>query len=320
MAKKLFTRAEVAAQGSDKANPLLIIHNKVYSVASWLPDHPGGEEILMQYAGKDATKEYDPVMHSPPAQAKREEYLVGELVAADQSTYENQATKRGGASGSGARGGGGPSMDMGPIIKGGGAVLAAALYVNAALSANKIPSSVTYSALVRHAHTLMSIGAFGSIGSITMALNTADTGARRGWMDLHKGTGVMMAIGILVRVYARLTSAIPPRFQSGSPALERAETLSHTAAYLLLCLLPASGLTYSYLSGTSAPLPFLGRTATPAKAAPTDQDLASAKSWLEFHSFFGKVFEIGFVPFHLAVTAYHFSNGKDVVKKISPFI
>lgn len=63
-------------------------------------DHPGGEEILLMYAGNDATREYEPVMHSDAAIDKREEMLVGEIEKKDQWGYEeldkknNRANKK----------------------------------------------------------------------------------------------------------------------------------------------------------------------------------------------------------------------------------
>ncbi|KAG9221210.1 hypothetical protein CCMSSC00406_0007384 [Pleurotus cornucopiae] len=39
---------------------------KVYDVTEFLDDHPGGSKIILKYAGKDATQEYDPI-HPPDA-------------------------------------------------------------------------------------------------------------------------------------------------------------------------------------------------------------------------------------------------------------
>ncbi|KAJ4246886.1 hypothetical protein NW762_013438 [Fusarium torreyae] len=42
----------------------VIIHGKVYDVTDFLLEHPGGSKIILRYAGKDATNEFDPV-HPP---------------------------------------------------------------------------------------------------------------------------------------------------------------------------------------------------------------------------------------------------------------
>lgn len=37
---------------------------KAYDVTEFLPEHPGGPKIILKYAGKDATEEYEPI-HPP---------------------------------------------------------------------------------------------------------------------------------------------------------------------------------------------------------------------------------------------------------------
>jgi len=44
----------------------IIVHGVVYDVTEFLDDHPGGSKIILKYAGKDATAEYDPI-HPPDA-------------------------------------------------------------------------------------------------------------------------------------------------------------------------------------------------------------------------------------------------------------
>ncbi|KAI3487781.1 hypothetical protein L1887_48155 [Cichorium endivia] len=42
----------------------VVVHGNAYDVTEFLPDHPGGAGIILKYAGKDATEEYDPI-HPP---------------------------------------------------------------------------------------------------------------------------------------------------------------------------------------------------------------------------------------------------------------
>ncbi|KAG1046877.1 hypothetical protein G6F43_010655 [Rhizopus delemar] len=42
----------------------IIIHGKVYDLTNFLPEHPGGQKIILKYAGKDATDSFDPI-HPP---------------------------------------------------------------------------------------------------------------------------------------------------------------------------------------------------------------------------------------------------------------
>lgn len=57
----------------------LIIHDKVYDITSFLEEHPGGEEVLLEQAGADATESFEDVGHSTDAREMLEQYLVGEL-------------------------------------------------------------------------------------------------------------------------------------------------------------------------------------------------------------------------------------------------
>ncbi|KAJ3570785.1 hypothetical protein NPX13_g5611 [Xylaria arbuscula] len=52
------------AKHSDKESCWVVIHGKAYDVTEFLPEHPGGMKIILKYAGKDATAEFDPI-HPP---------------------------------------------------------------------------------------------------------------------------------------------------------------------------------------------------------------------------------------------------------------
>jgi L-lactate dehydrogenase (cytochrome) len=42
----------------------VVIHGKAYDVTEFLPEHPGGSKVILKYAGKDATDEFDTI-HPP---------------------------------------------------------------------------------------------------------------------------------------------------------------------------------------------------------------------------------------------------------------
>ncbi|KAK9454728.1 FMN-dependent dehydrogenase-domain-containing protein [Dipodascopsis uninucleata] len=54
------TGAEVSKHNS-KDSCWVIVHGKCYDVTEFLPEHPGGQRIILKYAGKDATKEFEPI-------------------------------------------------------------------------------------------------------------------------------------------------------------------------------------------------------------------------------------------------------------------
>jgi L-lactate dehydrogenase (cytochrome) len=57
------TGVEVLKHNS-KDSCWVIIHGKAYDVTEFLPEHPGGPKIILKYAGKDASEEFDPI-HPP---------------------------------------------------------------------------------------------------------------------------------------------------------------------------------------------------------------------------------------------------------------
>ncbi|OJJ50697.1 hypothetical protein ASPZODRAFT_56535 [Penicilliopsis zonata CBS 506.65] len=57
------TGADVAKHNS-KDSCWVIVHGKAYDVTEFLPEHPGGQKIILKYAGKDATEEFEPI-HPP---------------------------------------------------------------------------------------------------------------------------------------------------------------------------------------------------------------------------------------------------------------
>ncbi|KIW37892.1 uncharacterized protein PV06_09874 [Exophiala oligosperma] len=60
---KLIDFAEVQKHKS-KDSCWVILYGTVYDVTDFLPNHPGGANIILKLAGKDATEEYDPI-HPP---------------------------------------------------------------------------------------------------------------------------------------------------------------------------------------------------------------------------------------------------------------
>ncbi|KAG6007912.1 Cytochrome b2, mitochondrial precursor [Claviceps maximensis] len=49
---------------NDEKSCWVIVHGKAYDVTDFLPEHPGGSKIILKYAGKDATEEFEPI-HPP---------------------------------------------------------------------------------------------------------------------------------------------------------------------------------------------------------------------------------------------------------------
>lgn len=57
----------------------IVFYDKVYDVTSFLLEHPGGEELLMEHAGRDGTMAFRSVGHSKAALASLQDYIIGIL-------------------------------------------------------------------------------------------------------------------------------------------------------------------------------------------------------------------------------------------------
>lgn len=57
-------KGDEIAQHNSRKSCWVIIHGKCYDVSDFLDEHPGGPKIILKYAGKDATEEYEPI-HPP---------------------------------------------------------------------------------------------------------------------------------------------------------------------------------------------------------------------------------------------------------------
>lgn len=83
------TGQEVAKHNS-RESCWVIVHGKAYDVTEFLPEHPGGPKIILKYAGKDATEEFEPI-HPPDTLDK---YLdkSKHLGPVDMGTVEKEVT------------------------------------------------------------------------------------------------------------------------------------------------------------------------------------------------------------------------------------
>mmetsp|Transcript_44939 Transcript_44939/g.66114 ORF Transcript_44939/g.66114 Transcript_44939/m.66114 type:complete len:134 (-) Transcript_44939:359-760(-) len=82
--KKEFTEEEVGKH-TEQDDIWLIIGNastggpKVYDVTQYLDDHPGGAEVLLDLAGKDADEFFEDIGHSQDARNELAKYEIGTL-------------------------------------------------------------------------------------------------------------------------------------------------------------------------------------------------------------------------------------------------
>ncbi|TGJ79395.1 hypothetical protein E0Z10_g9365 [Xylaria hypoxylon] len=76
MSVQEFTYQDVAEHNTKK-DLFLVIHDKVYDSTKFIDEHPGGEEVLLDVGGQDATEAFEDVGHSDEARETLEKYYVG---------------------------------------------------------------------------------------------------------------------------------------------------------------------------------------------------------------------------------------------------
>jgi len=72
------TYTEVAKHSSKK-DLYVVIHDKVYNASTFVDEHPGGEEVLLDVGGQDATEAFEDVGHSDEAREILDGLIVGKL-------------------------------------------------------------------------------------------------------------------------------------------------------------------------------------------------------------------------------------------------
>ncbi|KAF7281360.1 cytochrome b5 [Rhynchophorus ferrugineus] len=64
----------------DNANDCwVVIYDRVYDVTNFIDEHPGGDEVLMEHAGRDATMAFRGAEHGSKALQSLSKYMIGEL-------------------------------------------------------------------------------------------------------------------------------------------------------------------------------------------------------------------------------------------------
>ncbi|KAF3933631.1 hypothetical protein ABW19_dt0209639 [Dactylella cylindrospora] len=95
-----FTRAQIAENHTSRKSCYVTLGNKVYDLTEFLPDHPGGDDFILDYAGKDISEiivDPDSHVHSETAYEILDDSLVGFLPAEDDGVPNGSATKNGSA-------------------------------------------------------------------------------------------------------------------------------------------------------------------------------------------------------------------------------
>ncbi|KAI0663234.1 cytochrome b5-like heme/steroid binding domain-containing protein [Cubamyces menziesii] len=91
MASKLVTYAELKAH-STKDSLYILLHEKVYDVTKFIDEHPGGDEVIIAEAGRDATEAFEDVGHSDEARVILKDLYVGDFEKTDELKTKGPST------------------------------------------------------------------------------------------------------------------------------------------------------------------------------------------------------------------------------------
>mmetsp|Transcript_115298 Transcript_115298/g.162105 ORF Transcript_115298/g.162105 Transcript_115298/m.162105 type:complete len:130 (+) Transcript_115298:55-444(+) len=89
----------------------LAIDGSVYDITAFLDQHPGGEEVVLETAGTDASGAFDDVGHSSDARDMLKKYKIGEL-----PEEEKEKLKEAQAAAATSNSSGGGSSMMGLVV------------------------------------------------------------------------------------------------------------------------------------------------------------------------------------------------------------
>jgi cytochrome b involved in lipid metabolism len=107
-----FTLAEVGQRnGKDGAETWIVIKDGVYNMSQFLKEvgflilyygqliillklqHPGGPDLIQEYAGKDATKAFKEAGHSGDASVMLKNYKIGNLIPTEVPSRKGEKVK-----------------------------------------------------------------------------------------------------------------------------------------------------------------------------------------------------------------------------------
>jgi len=93
MQTRIITREEVE-EHCTYDSLWIIIHNEVYDLTEFVSVHPGGEDLLLEMAGIDATESFENVGHSMNARMLLNTFLIGQLPVCQHYTSTKNITQK----------------------------------------------------------------------------------------------------------------------------------------------------------------------------------------------------------------------------------
>ncbi|KAK8861333.1 hypothetical protein IAR55_002152 [Kwoniella newhampshirensis] len=82
----------------------MLLHDKVYDVTAFLDEHPGGDEVMLEECGRDATEAFEDVGHSDEARDMLPKMLLGDFDGPKSAKAAKRAAAAGGSTSSASSG------------------------------------------------------------------------------------------------------------------------------------------------------------------------------------------------------------------------
>ena len=95
---------EELAKHSTEEDCWIVIHDLVFDVTGFLGEHPGGGDVMLPYAGKDCTQEFEDIAHSDASRDQCNKLLVGYLAGAPEEAATKMMPTKAEAGGGGGGG------------------------------------------------------------------------------------------------------------------------------------------------------------------------------------------------------------------------
>ncbi|KAL8766068.1 MAG: hypothetical protein Q9209_007034 [Squamulea sp. 1 TL-2023] len=125
------------AEHNSKKDLYIVVHDKVYDATAFVDEHPGGEEVLLDVGGQDATEAFEDVGHSDEARQILDGMEKGKLkrVPGDPKPHDSTPASQSTPSSTSPSPGGGDSglgiMFYALVLLGGGLAFGAYKYLQA---------------------------------------------------------------------------------------------------------------------------------------------------------------------------------------------
>lgn len=88
---KRLIRMDEVKKHTTRQSLWMVMDDKVYDITDYVSEHPGGEAVLIEEAGTDATEAFEDVGHSSDARIDRDAFYIGDLHPDDILTEEQMA-------------------------------------------------------------------------------------------------------------------------------------------------------------------------------------------------------------------------------------